>query len=82
MRPGQPVDIRVDAYPGRVFRGDVDSVQSGTGPCFRLLPPENATGNFVKVAQRIPVKIVFDEPPDPAFPLAPGMSMGPDVRVR
>jgi len=55
---------------------------SGTGSCFSLLPPENATGNFVKVVQRIPVKIVFDEPPDPAFPVAPGMSMVPDVRVR
>jgi membrane fusion protein, multidrug efflux system len=82
IRPGQPVDIRVDAYPGHRFRGHVDSIQAGTGARFSLLPPENATGNYVKVVQRVPVKIVFDEPPDPNFPLGPGMSVVPRVHVR
>ena len=82
IRPGQPVDIRVDAYPRHRFRGHVDSIQAGTGARFSLLPPENATGNYVKVVQRVPVKIVFDEPPDPSFPLGPGMSVVPRVHVR
>ena len=82
MRAGQPATIRVDAYPGRRFTGRVDSIQSGTGSRFSLLPPENATGNFVKVVQRVPVKIVFDPPPDPSVLLAPGMSVVPEVRVR
>ena len=82
MRPGQPVEIKVDAYPDRVFAGHVDSMQAGTGSRFSLLPPENATGNFVKVVQRIPVKLVFDTVPDPAYPLSPGMSVVPVVRVR
>jgi membrane fusion protein, multidrug efflux system len=80
MRPGQAVDIAIDAYPGRTFRGHVDSVQAGSGPAFSLLPPENATGNFVKVVQRVPVKIVFDEPP--GVYIGPGMSVVPTVRVR
>ena len=80
MRVGQGVDISVDAYPGRSFRGHVDSVQAGSGAAFSLLPPENATGNFVKVVQRVPVKIVFDEPVD--LLLGPGMSVVPRVRVR
>jgi len=80
MRPGQPVDINVDAYPGHPLHGHVDSIQSGTGAVFSLLPPENATGNFVKVVQRVPVKITFDEPPD--VHLGPGMSVVPSVRVR
>jgi len=82
IRPGLPVQIKVDAYPGRVFRGHVDSIQAGTGSRFSLLPPENATGNYVKVVQRVPVKIVFDEPPDPEYPLGPGMSVVPTVVVR
>ena len=82
MRPGQPVDISVDAYPDKVFKGHVDSIQAGTGARFSLLPPENATGNYVKVVQRVPVKIVFDEPPDPKHLLAPGMSVEPEVKVR
>lgn len=82
MRKGQPVDIHVDAYPDRKFTGRVDSIQSGTGAVFSLLPPENATGNYVKVVQRVPVKIVFDPPPDPSVLLAPGMSVEPRVRVR
>jgi membrane fusion protein, multidrug efflux system len=80
MRPGQPVDIRIDAYPGRTFRGRVDSIQAGSGTAFSLLPAENATGNFVKVVQRVPVKIVFDAPPD--VYLGPGMSVVPTVKVR
>ena len=82
MRPGQPVAISVDAYPDRKFKGKVDSIQSGTGSRFSLLPPENATGNFVKVVQRVPVKIVFDPPPGPDVLLAPGMSVVPEVKVR
>ena len=80
MRPGQPVDIVIDAYPGQAFRGHVDSVQSGSGTAFSLLPAENATGNYVKIVQRVPVKIVFDEPPDVL--LGPGMSVVPTVKVR
>ncbi|MBN1475124.1 HlyD family secretion protein [Candidatus Sumerlaeota bacterium] len=82
MRPGQPVLVEVDAHPGVVFHAHVDSIQAGTGARFSLLPPENATGNFVKVVQRVPVKIVFDEPPDPQFILVPGMSVVPQVRIR
>lgn len=83
MRPGQPVLIRVDAYPQHEFKGKVDSLQAGSGAVFSLLPPENAVGNYVKVVQRVPVKIIFDEPVDPAqFNLAPGMSVEPKVRVQ
>jgi len=82
MQPGQPVEISVDAYPDKTFKGHVDSIQPGTGARFSLLPPENATGNYVKVVQRLPVKIVFDEPPDPKHMLAPGMSVQPEVKVR
>lgn len=82
MRAGQPVQVRVDAYPGKVFKGHVDSIQAGSGARFSLLPPENATGNFVKVVQRFPVKIVLDGPIDPGTFLAPGMSVHPEVRVR
>lgn len=82
VRPGQPVDIKVDAYPSHVFKGHVDSIQTGTGARFSLLPPENATGNYVKVVQRVPVKIVFDEQPDPQYPIGPGMSVEPEVRVK
>ncbi|WP_027167231.1 HlyD family secretion protein [Mesorhizobium sp. WSM3224] len=80
MRPGQPVDIAIDAYPEKAFHGRVDSVQAGSGTAFSLLPAENATGNFVKVVQRVPVKIVFDEPP--GVYLGPGMSVVPTVKVR
>src|SRR5499433_1282953 len=82
MRPGQPVEIKVDAYPGKSFAGKVDSIQAGSGAAFSLLPPENATGNYVKVVQRVPVKIVFTEAPDKNFPLGPGMSVEPEVRVK
>ena len=82
MRPGQPVDIEVDAYPGTVFKGHVDSIQAGTGARFSLLPPENATGNYVKVVQRVPVKILFEDPHDSSRPLGPGMSVVPTVKVK
>jgi membrane fusion protein (multidrug efflux system) len=83
MRPGQPVLIRVDAYPHRQFKGKVDSLQAGSGSRFSLLPPENAVGNYVKVVQRVPVKITFDEPINlPEFDLAPGLSVTPKVRVQ
>jgi len=82
MRPGQPATVMVDAYPDRVFHGHVDSIQAGSGARFSLLPPENATGNYVKVVQRVPVKIVIDETADPQRVLGPGMSAVPEVRVR
>jgi membrane fusion protein (multidrug efflux system) len=82
MRPGQPVRIHVDAYPQHEYQGKVDSLQAGTGSRFSLLPPENAVGNFVKVVQRIPVKILFDETLDPKLDFAPGMSVEPKVRVK
>ena len=82
MRPGQPVDITIDAYPGKTFKGHVDSIQRGSGAAFSLLPPENATGNYIKVVQRVPVKIVFDGPLDPRYALGPGMSVEPAVKVR
>jgi membrane fusion protein (multidrug efflux system) len=74
--------IEVDAFPQRKFRGHVDSIQAGTGAQFSLLPPENAAGNYVKVVQRVPVKIVFDEGEDPNFPLPLGASVVPRVKVR
>lgn len=75
MRPGQPVEIEVDAYPGHSFHGRVDSLSGATGAKFALLPPDNATGNFVKVVQRVPVKVVLDGPADAARPLRAGMSV-------
>jgi membrane fusion protein, multidrug efflux system len=82
MRPGQSATVTVDAYPDRIFKGHVDSIQAGSGARFSLLPPENATGNYVKVVQRVPVKILIDEVPDPQHVLGPGMSVVPAVRVR
>ena len=84
MRPGQPVTIHIDAYPDRDFQGTVDSIQSGTGSRFSIIPAENATGNFVKVVQRVPVKIDFigNANNDPARRLSPGMSAEPTVKVR
>ena len=81
MSVGQPVEIEVDAYPGMVFKGHVDSIQPGTGSVFSLLPPENATGNFIKVVQRVPVKIIIDTRFDPDHPLWPGLSVVPTVDV-
>jgi membrane fusion protein, multidrug efflux system len=79
VRAGQRAAIRVDAYGGRRFTGKVDSIAGATGARFSLLPPENATGNFVKVVQRIPVKIVLDPGQDPEHLLRPGMSVVPTV---
>ncbi len=81
MRPGQPVEIRIDAYPDRKLTGHVDSVQPGSGTAFSLLPAENATGNYVKVVQRVPVKIVVDNWPAD-LPVGPGMSVVPWTKVR
>jgi membrane fusion protein, multidrug efflux system len=81
MTVGQPVEVTVDAYPRKVFKGHIDSVQPGTGSVFSLLPPENATGNFVKVVQRVPVKVVIDTPFDESHPLLPGLSVVPTVDV-
>jgi membrane fusion protein (multidrug efflux system) len=81
MLRGQPATIRIDAFPGRIFHGHVDSLQAGTGARFSLLPAENATGNYVKVVQRVPVKIVFDEPPDVQAAFAPGLSVVPEVNI-
>ena len=80
MRPGQPVDLEIDAYPERTFHSHVDSVQPGSGPAFSLLPPENATGNYVKIVQRVPVKLILENPPTDVS-LGPGMSVVPTVRV-
>jgi membrane fusion protein (multidrug efflux system) len=81
MRPGQPVDLTIDAYPDHVLHGKVDSVQPGSGTAFSLLPAENATGNYVKVIQRVPVKIVVDQWPTDVG-IGPGMSVVPTVTVR
>lgn len=81
MRPGQPVEFTIDAYPGRKLTGHVDSVQPGSGTAFSLLPAENATGNYVKVVQRVPVKIIVDHWPDDV-PVGPGMSVVPWTKVR
>jgi len=81
MLPGQPATIRIDAFPGKVFKGHVDSLQAGTGARFSLLPAENATGNYVKVVQRVPVKILFDEPPAVQAAFAPGLSVVPEVNI-
>lgn len=80
MRRGQPVSLSIDAYPHRTIHGHVASVQSGSGPAFSLLPPQNATGNWVKVVQRVPVKITMDDPPS-NLALGPGMSVKVTVRV-
>lgn len=82
MRPGQPVTVHVDAYPNHNFKAKVDSLQAGTGARFSLLPPENAVGNYVKVVQRVPVKIVFDEELPTNLDIAPGMSVEPKVKVK
>src|SRR6266850_2118908 len=81
MQPGQPVNISVDAYPNLDLRGRLDSIQAGSGAAFTLLPPENATGNYVKVVQRVPVKIVLDDQQNLQRVLGPGMSVVPSVYV-
>jgi membrane fusion protein (multidrug efflux system) len=81
MHPGQLVTVRVDAYPGMRLRGHVDSLQRGTGADFALLPPENATGNFVKIVQRVPVKIVLDGSQELLQSVSPGMSVEVSVTL-
>jgi membrane fusion protein, multidrug efflux system len=80
MRPRQRVTLEIDAYPERTIRAHVDSVQPGSGTAFTLLPVENATGNYVKIVQRVPVKLVMNDPPDDVA-LGPGMSVVPTVRI-
>jgi membrane fusion protein (multidrug efflux system) len=82
MRPGDKAEVHVDAFPSRTFVGHVDSIQAGTGAVFSLLPPENATGNFVKVVQRVPVKIVLEQGQNKEHLLRPGMSVVPTVITR
>ena len=82
MRPGQSATVKVDAYGGREYKGHVDSIAAATGSRFSLLPPENATGNFVKVVQRVPVKIVLDAGQDQEHLLRPGMSVVPTVYTK
>jgi membrane fusion protein (multidrug efflux system) len=81
MHPGQKAEIEVDAYPGVTFHGQVESLAAATGARFSLLPPDNATGNFTKVVQRVPVKIVFTGAPDPRHPLRVGMNVNATVNL-
>ena len=81
VKPGQKVKIKVDTYPGKVIDGKVDSITAGTGAVFSLFPPENATGNFVKIVQRIPVKIILNQEADPNHTLRIGMSVVPTILV-
>ena len=83
MKVGQPVEIKIDTYPNKIFKGRVDSIQRSSGAKASLFPPENAVGSFVKIVQRIPVKIVFDEQIDTdKYTIVPGMSVVPKVRIR
>ena len=82
VRPGQQVKIKVDTYPGKIFNGKVDSIKVGTGAAFSLFPPENALGNYVKVVQRVPVKIVLDTATDARHVLRIGMSCIPSIITR
>ena len=83
MRAGQPVDIKIDTYPDHVFKGEVESIQRSSGAKSSLFPPENAVGSFVKIVQRIPVKIIFTEKYDTnEYNVVPGMSVIPKVRVK
>ncbi|MEI8128798.1 MAG: HlyD family secretion protein, partial [bacterium] len=83
MKIGQEVEIKVDTYPDKNFKGKIDSIQRISGAKSSLFPPENAVGSFVKIVQRIPVKIVFTEKIDPnEYTIVPGMSVEPKVRVR
>jgi membrane fusion protein (multidrug efflux system) len=82
MRAGQPATLKIDAYPQTTFKGHVDSIQAGTGARFSLLPPENATGNYVKVVQRVPVKILMDDIPQGNYVFGAGLSVVPTVRVK
>lgn len=83
MKPGQVVDIKIDTYPNKVFKGKIDSIQRASGAKSSLFPPENAVGSFVKIVQRIPVKIVFTENIDQnEYNIVPGMSVVPKVKVK
>ena len=83
MHPGQTVAIKVDTYPNKVFKGKVDSIQRASGAKSSLFPPENAVGSFVKIVQRIPVKMVFTEKIDTdKYNIVPGMSVVPRVKVK
>ena len=83
MTKGQAVDIKIDTYPHKVFKGQIDSIQRASGAKSSLFPPENAVGSFVKIVQRIPVKIVFTEEIDPdKYAIIPGMSVVPKVKIR
>lgn len=83
MKPGQPVDIKIDTYPNKTFKGKIDSIQRASGAKSSLFPPENAVGSFVKIVQRIPVKIVFTEEIDSnKYNIVPGMSVIPKVKVK
>ena len=83
MKPGQEVDIKIDTYPDHVFKGKIDSIQRASGAKSSLFPPENAVGSFVKIVQRIPVKIVFTEDINPEqYNIVPGMSVVPKVRIK
>ena len=79
MKPGDPVDVELDAYPGETFQGTVDTISPATGARFSMIPPDNATGNFVKVVQRVPVKIMWTQPP--AAAMRPGLSAEATVHV-
>ncbi len=81
MKKGQPVQIKIDTYPGKKFKGHVDSIQRATGAKASLFPPENAVGSYVKIVQRVPVKIVFDEDIS-KYNIVPGMSVVPEVKVK
>lgn len=83
MKPGMPVQIKIDTYPNKTFKGKIDSIQRSSGAKSSLFPPENAVGSFVKIVQRIPVKIIFDEPIDTnEYNIVPGMSVVPRVKVK
>lgn len=82
IQPENPATVKVDAIPGVTFKAHVDSVQSGTGAVFSLLPAQNATGNFVKIIQRVPVKLVFDDNRISQYNLSPGMSVEPSVTLK
>lgn len=84
MRPGEPVEIKLDAFPNHPFRGRVDSISPASGAQFALLPPDNATGNFTKIVQRIPVKVTLDQNSIQGYEsrITPGMSAEVDVEVK
>ena len=82
VKAGQRATVEVDTHPGVIFKARVDSIQAGSGAVFALLPPENATGNFVKVVQRIPVKLLFEPGENSRHLLVPGMSVVPTIELR